>query len=96
MSGTSLDGLDMVYVVFREHDGKWQYEIEKADTKSYDPEWKESLKMSFYQTGEALTALDAEYGRYLGQKVKGPGISREKQGRGQFSQQLLTSPPGLV
>jgi hypothetical protein len=33
---------------------------------------------------------------YLGQKVKGPGISREKQGRGQFSQQLLTSPPGLV
>ena len=70
MSGTSLDGLDMVYVVFREHDGKWQYEIEKADTKSYDPEWKESLKMSFYQSGEALTALDAEYGRYLGQKVK--------------------------
>lgn len=70
MSGTSLDGLDMVYAVFRENNGKWSYEIEKADTKPYSDEWKESLKMSFYQSGEALTALDAEYGRYLGQKVK--------------------------
>ncbi len=70
MSGTSVDGLDMVYVVFRDKNGKWEYEIEKADTKPYNPEWKESLKMSFYQSGEALTALDAEYGRYLGQKVK--------------------------
>ena len=64
MSGTSLDGLDMVYAVFRENNGKWSYEIEKADTKPYSDEWKESLKMSFYQSGEALTALDAEYGRY--------------------------------
>ena len=76
MSGTSLDGLDMVYVVFREHDGKWQYEIEKADTKSYDPEWKESLKMSFYQSGEALTALDAEYGRYQDRKLRSSSANK--------------------
>lgn len=42
MSGTSLDGLDMVYAVFRENNGKWSYEIEKADTKPYSDEWKES------------------------------------------------------
>lgn len=70
MSGTSLDGLDMVYVVFRQKEGRWEYEIEKADTKPYDPQWKERLKMSFYCSGEELTALDAEYGRYLGQKVR--------------------------
>jgi anhydro-N-acetylmuramic acid kinase len=70
MSGTSLDGLDMALVTFRRVGEDWTYEIEKADSVDYTPEWRERLRGSFYLTGEALTALDAEYGRFLGGRVK--------------------------
>ena len=71
MSGTSLDGLDMVYAIFTpKADGGWSYTIDKTHSVDYTPEFREKLKGSFYQTAEGLTILDAEYGRFLGEKVK--------------------------
>ncbi|MDD4819803.1 MAG: anhydro-N-acetylmuramic acid kinase [Flavobacteriales bacterium] len=71
MSGTSLDGLDMVYAIFTpKADGGWRYRIDKTHSVDYSPQMREKLKGSFYQTGEGLTVLDAEYGRFLGEKVK--------------------------
>ncbi len=70
MSGTSLDGLDMVYVHFWPEGEKWNYNILHADSVPYTKEWQEKLRGSYYQTAEGITALHAEYGRYLGERVK--------------------------
>ncbi len=70
MSGTSLDGLDIVYVHFLQEREKWLYKILQADSIPYSKEWQEKLRGSYYQTAEGITALDAEYGRYLGECVK--------------------------
>ena len=77
MSGTSLDGLDIAFVLFRkkdrtlqESDNVWHYEILHADNIPYSAEWREKLRGAYYMTAEGIVALDAEYGRYLGSPVK--------------------------
>ncbi len=70
MSGTSLDGLDIVYVYFRSEGDRWNYDILHADSIPYSPEWQEKLRNAYYQTTEGITALDTAYGRYLGEQVK--------------------------
>ncbi len=69
MSGSSLDGLDIVFAEFLHQGGAWSFDIVAADCYPYTNEWKQKL-----QTGTALTALDyqllhAEYGHYLGKEV---------------------------
>ncbi len=69
MSGSSLDGLDIVFAEFQENGGKWNYEIMEADCYPYSTEWMQRL-----QHATSLSALDyqllhAEYGHYLGQEV---------------------------
>jgi len=69
MSGSSLDGLDIAFVEFRENGGKWSYDMLKADCYAYDDEWIKRLK-----NATALSALDyqllhAEYGHYTGKLV---------------------------
>jgi len=66
MSGTSLDGLDMAYVRFFGKPEKPEYEILRAECVPYDAVWREKLCGSYYLTAEGITALDAEYGRFLG------------------------------
>ena len=70
MSGTSLDGLDMVYVRFWGKTEEPEYEIIHAECIPYDAAWREKLRGSFYLTAEGITALDAEYGRFLGVAVR--------------------------
>lgn len=70
MSGTSLDGLDVVYTHFKKDGGKWTYQILHAESYPYGDEWREKLRGSYYLTAEGIAALDAEYGRYLGTQVK--------------------------
>src|ERR1044071_1920385 len=48
MSGSSLDGLDIVYAHFQETAGKWSFEIMNADCYSYPPEWKEQLQNAIF------------------------------------------------
>lgn len=69
MSGSSLDGLDIVFAEFLHQAGTWSFEIVAADCYAYTTEWKNKL-----QTATALPALDyqllhAEYGHYLGTEV---------------------------
>ncbi|MDR0582106.1 MAG: anhydro-N-acetylmuramic acid kinase, partial [Prevotellaceae bacterium] len=70
MSGTSLDGLDVVYTHFKKDGEKWTYQILHAESYPYSEEWREKLRGSYYRTAEGIAALDAEYGRYLGTQVK--------------------------
>ena len=43
MSGSSLDGLDIVFTELAEQRGKWSYEIKGAETMPYDAQWKQNL-----------------------------------------------------
>jgi anhydro-N-acetylmuramic acid kinase len=68
MSGTSLDGLDLVYVKINAEEN-YHFEILKAETISYSNEWKSALKEGFHLSGEKLVKLDADYGIYLGKTL---------------------------
>lgn len=68
MSGTSLDGIDIVYVKINNED-TCNFEIINATTISYSKEWKTILKEGFHLSGEALTKLDADYGIHLGNTI---------------------------
>ncbi len=70
MSGTSLDGLDLVAAEFWQTEGRWQYKIVAAETENYAQDWAEQLKMAPRLSGQQLIKLHVEYGRYLGQKTK--------------------------
>jgi anhydro-N-acetylmuramic acid kinase len=68
MSGTSLDGLDIVYVKINAAEN-YSFEIVKAETISYSNEWKSTLEEGFHLSGEKLVKLDADYGIYLGKTL---------------------------
>lgn len=65
MSGTSLDGLDIVFVEF-EQNPDISFKIRASKTYSYPKEWYEKLKTGISQTKEDLMILDVDYGRILG------------------------------
>lgn len=69
MSGSSLDGLDIVFAEIHENGGKWSYEILEAVCYPYNTEWSKKL-----QEATTLSALDyqllhTEYGHYIGSQV---------------------------
>lgn len=66
MSGTSLDGVDIVYVSFEK---RTNFEIIYADTISYTTSWKQKLQNAFNQSESEIEELDIEYGEYLGNLV---------------------------
>lgn len=69
MSGSSLDGLDIVFAEIHENGGKWSYEIIHADCYTYNEEWIGKLKNAVSLTALDYQLLHTEYGRYLGEQV---------------------------
>ncbi len=69
MSGSSLDGLDIVFTELEESGGKWSYEIKAADCYAYNKQWTEKLQSATKQNAFDYLLLHAEYGRYIGHKV---------------------------
>jgi anhydro-N-acetylmuramic acid kinase len=69
MSGTSLDGLDLIAVEFHLTDGKWNFNIDASETYSYSKEWTEKLKNAPALPTERLIKLHSEYGRFLGHEI---------------------------
>ncbi|AOW20343.1 anhydro-N-acetylmuramic acid kinase [Urechidicola croceus] len=65
MSGTSLDGVDLVYVSFSKN-GEYSFEIICSKTFSYSDEWKLKLKNAFNQSKILIEKLNVEYGIYIG------------------------------
>ena len=70
MSGTSLDGLDLVAVKFWQTGYKWNFHIEAAETVEYSVSWKNRLKNAPEFSGVELIQLHTEYGRFLGNETK--------------------------
>ena len=53
MSGTSLDGIDLVYVKFLKKEYSF-FEIIHAETVSYTKEWKQVLKQAIHLSSEEV------------------------------------------
>ena len=68
MSGTSLDGLDIVKCIFKK-EKKWSYIVEKYETIEYSVFWEEKLKNLHKKDKKEITKCGIEYGKYLGVKV---------------------------
>ena len=68
MSGTSLDGLDLVYVSF-EKNINFVFNILAAKTYSYSDIWVHKLKRAFNKNLNELSELDLEYGESLGNLI---------------------------
>lgn len=69
MSGTSLDGLDLVAVEFQQNSEKWNFRIMEAETVTYSAEWENRLRNSTELSGEKLIQLHTDYGRFLGTEI---------------------------
>jgi len=70
MSGSSMDGLDMAYCVLSEVAGEWSFEIEAADSISFNEDWKKKLPMLTELSAIELLQTHADFGHYMGQQIK--------------------------
>ncbi|SDY03276.1 anhydro-N-acetylmuramic acid kinase [Lutibacter oricola] len=69
MSGTSLDGVDLVYTKISKTGEKYTYEIINSETIRYPKLWEDTLRNGFYKSIEELNLLDIKYGSYLGELI---------------------------
>ena len=68
MSGTSLDGIDLVIVRFIKRD-KWYFKIIKAKTYSYSEDWKKTLENLHNLSKKDINIKDRKYGILLANKI---------------------------
>ncbi len=68
MSGTSVDGLDIVYIHFEKKE-KWTYKILNSITYQYSKEWFVRLKSSLSLSKSDLAKLDQEYTLLLSKQI---------------------------
>lgn len=64
MSGTSLDGIDLVYVNFQ-FNTSWNFTIIHSETVNYDSHWVDILKKLVLCSSEELKEIDINYSNYL-------------------------------
>ena len=69
MSGSSLDGLDLVFAEFLHQGGTWSFEIKAADCLPYSAEWSERLRNATSLSAREYARLHADYGHFLGRSV---------------------------
>lgn len=67
MSGTSLDGLDIAYCIFKKEASKWCFEIVEAKTYNYPKIWQDRLHRLHEISAEEMLALDFNYGVWTGE-----------------------------
>lgn len=69
MSGTSLDGIDMAYVVFAKSD-VWNFEIKFAETVPYSENWKTRLRDAVHLESQEIASLNKQYTELLVREIK--------------------------
>lgn len=69
MSGTSLDGLDIVSCEFWQENFDWKYKILKTSFNEYPEDLLRRLELARELRTEDILKLDIAYGRWLGKKV---------------------------
>ena len=69
MSGTSLDGVDLVYVNFN-YDNKWNFKIIRAKTYEYEDRWIEILRDISSEEILNIKKIHEEYSKKLAQIIQ--------------------------
>ncbi|TWF44238.1 anhydro-N-acetylmuramic acid kinase [Chitinophaga polysaccharea] len=69
MSGSSLDGLDIVFAELTEIRGQWTYAIKASESLPYEPEWVEKLVQATTLSARDYLLLHTAYGHYTGQRI---------------------------
>jgi anhydro-N-acetylmuramic acid kinase len=69
MSGTSLDGIDLAYILFDKKD-RWNFEILVAETIPYEASLEQKLREAIHYNAEKLQQLDKEYTIYLAETIE--------------------------
>ena len=70
MSGTSVDGLDVVAAEFRQINDKWSYRIIRSRTVNYPGDLKKRLIECIGYSAEELIFLDHTFGEFIGRQVR--------------------------
>lgn len=68
MSGTSLDGVDLIYVKFYS-DNDYHFKILKAETIKYSDFWKNKLQKAFDKKADKPDKLSIKYGILLAKMI---------------------------
>ncbi|MDP3313059.1 anhydro-N-acetylmuramic acid kinase [Lutibacter sp.] len=71
MSGTSLDGVDLVFVQFNLQNNLFDFEIKASETVSYSKLWEKKLRNAFNASKIEVEGLNFEYGQLLGELING-------------------------
>lgn len=66
MSGTSLDGLDVVCCEYVYKGKRWNFHVLASETKTYNAQWIKKLSTAHHLPGEELQWLDTDYGLFVG------------------------------
>lgn len=69
MSGTSLDGIDLVFAEFEFREG-WRFNILFSETVAYNQDWQTKLKKLVSYKLEMLKEIDRAYTKYLAGVIK--------------------------
>jgi len=68
MSGTSLDGIDLVFATFSLEE-KWQFEIQIAETIDYSNYWFNTLRGLVSKNDDSLNEINTDYTNYLASMI---------------------------
>lgn len=69
MSGSSLDGLDLVFAELVETAGKWSYSIKTSACYAYDEALTEQLRDAIHLSAYDYLLLHSAFGKYIGEAV---------------------------
>lgn len=69
MSGSSLDGLDIVLASFEENEGKWSYGVIAAGSLAFSASWRKKLRDAIELDAGKYFLLHTSFGRYCGDMV---------------------------
>ncbi len=69
MSGSSLDGLDIVYTFLEESRGAWKFDIQEAECIPYDEVWQQKLRRAEQLSVPDFLKLHTAYGVHIGKLV---------------------------
>jgi anhydro-N-acetylmuramic acid kinase len=69
MSGTSVDGLDIACCRFKYEQSRWEFEIVKTASITYNETWRKKLLEIIHGSTEEIISLDIEFGKFIGDEV---------------------------
>lgn len=69
MSGSSMDGLDVVHCTFEEIGGKWTYHINAATCFEFSKQWKNTLREITKLSGVDLLLTHTAFGKWIAEQI---------------------------